>query len=178
MKPPLKSNKPDDFQTPPRALYALYPHLPKTWTIWECADGIGRLTNAFRESGYNTIGTDIVSGFNFLKDTMKEPYDCIVTNPPYSIKQEFLERCYYLEKPFALLLPLTALETPKRQYLFGKHGLELILFDKRINFEVLHLKGKGVGSWFAVGWFTWKLNIGKQISFFNWDKGEMDLFDD
>lgn len=49
MKPPLKNNGSDDFQTPKEALYPLYQFLKKNWVIWECAEGTGNLTNALRE---------------------------------------------------------------------------------------------------------------------------------
>ena len=113
--------------------------------------------------GYFTIGTDILSGHDFL--TWKpEKFDCIITNPPFSLKQQFLQRAYDLGKPFAFLLPLTTFETTKRQQLFDKYGLEVILFDKRINFETP--SGKGSSSWFATAWFTNGLKIGKQLTFY------------
>ena len=89
--------------------------------------------------------------------------DIVITNPPFSLKQKFLERAYRLGKPFAFLLPLTTFETKKRQVLFKKYGLEVIFFDKRINFKTP--SGKGSGSWFATAWFTNGLNIGSQINF-------------
>ncbi|MEM3859736.1 MAG: hypothetical protein QW478_10090, partial [Candidatus Micrarchaeaceae archaeon] len=88
-------------------------------------------------------------------------FDAIVTNPPFSLKQEFLIRCYELQKPFALLLPLTTFETKKRQDLFKKYGVEVIFFPKRINFETPD--GSGNGSWFATAWFTWGLNLGRSL---------------
>ena len=47
------------------------------------------------------------------KSPLNKPvqFDCIITNPPFSLKQEFLQRCYELGKPFALLLPLTTFES-------------------------------------------------------------------
>jgi len=59
-----------------------------------------------------------VSGNDFLVDEPAFAYDCIITNPPYSIKDRFLTRCYELKKPFALLMPLTALEGKYRQQLY------------------------------------------------------------
>ena len=76
-------------------------------------------------------------------------------------KEKFLTKAYRLGKPFAFLLPLTTFETKKRQQLFLKFGLEVIFFDKRINFEGINLKNSG--SWFSTAWFTNGLNIGKQI---------------
>ena len=141
MKPPMKQGASDDFQTPPEALYPLLPYLKKDWTIWECACGKGNLSDFLKEQGYNVIATDILTGHDFLK-WKPEKFDCIVTNPPYSLKQQFLERCYELKKPFALLLPLTTFETAKRQRLFKKYGVQVIFFDKRINFETPSGKGR------------------------------------
>ena len=162
MQPKMTNNAPDDFQTPPEALISLYPFLNKQWTIWEPAMGKGNLVTKLKNKGYQVIGTDILTGYNFLY-YVPEHFDCIITNPPYSIKQDFLERCYTLGKPFALLLPLTTFETPKRQSLFKRYGLQVIFMPKRINFETPD--GKGNGSWFAVAWFTWGLNLPKDM---NW----------
>ena len=166
MKPPLKQGNPDDFQTPPEALKPLLPYLNKDWLIWECASGKGNLIKGLNKAGFiHIIGTDILQtpDYDFLR-YKPEFFDCIITNPPFSLKQEFLARCYQLKKPFALLLPLTTFETRKRQELFEKYGIEVILFDKRINFETPNRIEKS-SSWFATAWFTNWLNIGKQLTF-------------
>ena len=165
MQPPIRTNGPDDFMTPALALEPLYPFLKKEWVLWECAAGSGNLVRAFEQKGYSVIGSDILVGHDFLTSE-PEHFDCIVTNPPYSLKQKFLERCYQLKKPFALLLPLTTFETAKRQKLFREYGLEVIFFDKRINFEVPDSASlKKTGSWFATCWITNWLNIGKAFTF-------------
>ena len=162
MKPPLRHGSPDDFQTPPEALAPLLPYLNKEWTIWECAMGKGYLVDELRRLGYKVVGTDILTGTDFITAGIEA--DCIITTPPYKYKQEFLERCYSLGKPFALLMPLTALETGKRQRLYKQHGLEMILFDKRINLETPNKIEKS-SSWFASAWYTNGLNIGTQLTF-------------
>lgn len=166
MQPPMRTGNSNDFQTPLCALKPLLPFLKKEWIIWECAKGKGNLETFLRERGWKVTGSDIISGQDFL-NWQPENFDCIITNPPYSIKQQFLQRCYELGKPFALLLPLTTFETKKRQELFKKYGLEVVFFDKRINFETP--TGKGSGSWFATAWFTNGLNIGKSLSFVELD---------
>lgn len=83
----------------------------------------------------------------------------IITNPPYSLKNEFLERCYEYDKPFALLLPLTALEGKQRNELYKEYGIELIVLDKRINF----MKNKN-NVWFNTSWFC-KGIADKQLNF-------------
>jgi len=62
------------------------------------------------------------------------------------------------------LLPLTTFETAKRQKLFKEYGLEVILFDKRVNFETPNNVANS-SSWFATAWFTHGLGVGQQLSF-------------
>lgn len=159
-QPPMKNGSPNDFQTPPEALMPLLPYLKKKWRIWECAEGKGNLTKELTKRGFDVFGSDKEKDFLKWKP---EKFDCIITNPPYSLKNEFVKRCYELRKPFALLLSLTALEGKKRQSLYKKYGIKLILFDKRINFETP--SGKGSGSWFSTAWFTWGLDLPKELNF-------------
>ena len=106
-------------------------------------------------------GSEAIDFLN-IDMTLKD-CDCIVTNPPYSKKEEFLKRCFEIGKPFALLLPLTALEGRKRGELYRKYGIELIIPNKRFNFETQ--SGKGSGAWFQTAWFCWKLNLPKELNF-------------
>ena len=161
MKLPQNVISSDDFQTPAHALDPLLPYLDKEWWIWECATGKRNLQYALTRAGYKCFGTDILTGHDFLEKNIE--CDCIITNPPYSLKNAFLNRCYRLQKPFALLLPLTTFETKKRQALFREYGVEVIFLPKRINFETP--SGQGSGSWFATAWFTWGLGIGQQLTF-------------
>lgn len=163
----MKQGGSNDFQTPPFALKPLIKYLDPSWVIWECACGTGNLVKELKRLGWKVVGSDILTGKDFLKAKPKN-FDCIITNPPYSLKQQFLERAYSLGKPFAFLLPLTTFETKKRQSLFRRHGLEVVFFDKRINFETP--SGDGSGAWFATAWFTWKLNIGKELNFVKLEK--------
>ncbi len=162
MKPPLMRGSPDEYQTPPHALEPLMPHLDSRWHIWEPACGKGNIVQVLTDGGWMVTGTDILGGVNFC-EWQPTGWDAIVTNPPYRYKQEFLERAYALGKPFAFLMPLTTLETEKRQRLFRDNGLELILMPKRVNFETP--SGNGRGAWFATAWFTWGLNIGRGMTF-------------
>jgi hypothetical protein len=168
MKPPLKQGNPDDFQTPPQALKPLLPYLKKDWFLWECASGNGNLSTELTRKGYKVIDSDILYGNDFLK-WKPENFDCIITNPPFKYKQEFLQRAYQLKKPFAFLLPLTTFETTKRQKLFKEYGLEVIFFDKRINFETPN-NVENSSSWFATAWFTNGLKIGKEMTFVEYDE--------
>ena len=161
----------DEFQTPKEAIYPLLPYLKKNWIIWECAWGGGSLAKHLEEKGFKVVakGDDFINDIYIggIKDV-----DCIITNPPYSKKEGFLQRCYELEKPFALLMPLTALEGKKRGELYKKYGIQLIIPNKRINF--ITPSGKGSGAWFQVAWFCYKLNLPKDLMFVELEKGAKD----
>ena len=146
----------DEFGTPQIAFNILKPHIPDHWVVWECAYGKGSLAKIMETQGYS-----VVTSSNFFEDN--QDCDVIITNPPYSLKEDFLERAYFLDKPFAFLMPLTALEGKKRGLLYRKYGIELLIPNKRINF--ITPSGKGSGSWFATAWFCWQLDLPKQINF-------------
>jgi len=166
MKPPtMQQGHSDDFQTPEWVLDYLMPYIPKKWTIWECACGKGNLVRGLQTREYRVIFSDILNGaiFDFLAQLPPISFDMILTNPPYTSKDRFLAQCYEFNKPFALLMPLTALEGQKRQALYREHGLELILLPRRVNFETP--SGEGAGAWFASAWFTSGLQIGHGLTF-------------
>jgi hypothetical protein len=162
---PQKQGSPDDFQTPPKAVGPLLPYLRKEWHIWECAAGKGNLVRGLQSQGYQVYGSDLVQRVDFLTSSPPAAFDCIVTNPPYSLKDEFLGRCYGYAKPFALLMPLTALEGEAKQRLYQEHGIQLIVPNQRINFETPY--GVDMGSWFTTAWFTWKLSLPRDLIFFD-----------
>ena len=67
--------------------------------------------------------------------------DLMISNPPFSLQNEIIERSFRLVdlgkiKSFALLLPLSTLETPTRANLYEKwiDKLSIIIFKKRIKF--------------------------------------------
>jgi hypothetical protein len=109
--------------------------LPHEWTYWECASGTGNIVNVLRQADYRIFGSDITTGTDFLSDPAPEPFDAIITNPPFSAKTAFLERAYALGKPFAFLLPLSALETRTRQALFRTYGVRVLFVPKRVRYE-------------------------------------------
>lgn len=157
----MSKNGSDDLQTPDWPLTHLVWYLtyleeelgfrPK---IWEPACGEGNIVNFFRSGQdfepYTVMDTDIKSGSDFLSSRCDDA-DVIITNPPFSIKDKFLARCYELNKPFALLLPTTALAGKKRKemYVANPHTKFLIL-PKRVDFEINGVyKNK---PWFSCMW--------------------------
>ena len=146
----IKKDKYDDIYTPSYAIKPLLKYIPKGITIWECCDfGKSEISRLLKEHECKVISSDKDDNF-FLY--LPDNFDMIITNPPYSLKDEFLERCYKLGKPFCLLLPVTALEGKRRGKLFRENGIELLVFDKRINFI-----DQKKNCWFNTSWFCWKV---------------------
>lgn len=156
----------DACQTPAYAVDPLLPYLTRIAAIWEPAAGEGLLCEALYDSGFkDVIASDILTGQNFFDYLPEKQWDAIVTNPPFSLKFKWLERCYELGKPFALLLPVETLGTKTAQEMFREHGVEIILMDKRVNFKMPNKGWDGGGAQFPVAWFTWGLDIGQQMTF-------------
>jgi hypothetical protein len=147
--------------TPEEAIHLLLPYLKKTDRIWDCAYGSGRLAEHLQKFGFEVVGQQDI---NFLGNPTfwSCTWDVIVTNPPYSFKDEFLERAFELKHPFAFLLPLTTLEGIKRGKMFREHHIQMIIPDHRINFEIPSGKKS---SWFATAWFCYGFNLPKDLMF-------------
>lgn len=164
-----KFDKPDECYTPEEAIIPLLPFLKEESLIWDCAFGSGRLAKHFNKHGFNVIG---YPNYDFLQEDSEKlgVFDIIITNPPYSLKDKFLEKAFKLEKPFAFLLPLTTLEGIKRGKMFKDSGIQIIIPNRRINFEIPSGKKS---SWFATAWFCWKFNLPKDLMFVELNKGEV-----
>ena len=153
--------KGDELYTPINAVIPLIKYIPKDFVIWECAEKeneCGNITKAFRDENYKVITTSIHNNCDFLSCDIPKDVSCIVTNPPYSLKNEFLERCYETKLPFALLLPIQAIDTKRRFELYSKHGVDLIILDKRVSYI-----GSNGSPPFASAWFTHELLTDKLV---------------
>lgn len=145
----MRNGANDEYYTPEEAVKPLLEYINPRWTVWEPTDrGESTITKMLKARGNKVITTHINQGVNFLTHEPEFDYDCIITNPPYSLKTEFLTRAYEMDKPFAFLLPITSLEGKVRGKLFKEHGVEVLVLNKRINF-LKHKKG----AWFNVSWF-------------------------
>jgi len=164
--PPKAAGRSDIFQTKDAdlAVSCIAPYIPKDWTIWECAAGQGRLVSEFQRRGFSVTASDIDTGFDFL-DALNTPPKChmLCTNPPYRVKDAWLKRCYQIGKPFALLMPITALGEQERVRMYRENGIQLVMPPRRIEF--ITPNGTEGGGWFYSAWFCHGLDLPSQISF-------------
>lgn len=81
--------------------------------VCDPACGEKAITKILENRFYCVIANDIKFGQNFLIDTNR--YKNIITNPPFSLANEFIEKCYQVcTNKFALLMPLVYLHGQKR----------------------------------------------------------------
>lgn len=158
----IKHEKYDEFYTPDEAIYPILKYLDKDKIYWECTDfGESNITKILKENGYKVIGTN-KQELDFLKDKPNFEFDVIITNPPYSLKDNFIKKCYEYNKPFLLLLlllPITALEGKVRNKLYKEKGIEIIVLNKRINFMKSKKNVYFNTSWFCNGICDKQLNF-------------------
>lgn len=126
-------HKADFYPTPSDCTVALMQFLELSkWTkIWEPACGDGAISKVLAEMGYPVISTDIEDhGFgqqrcNFLKADI--PAGFIITNPPFSLAEQFIRHSYDLNIPFAFLLKAQFWNAAKRKELFRECTPHFIL---------------------------------------------------
>lgn len=128
----------DEFYTPVYAITPLLRHLPPPYpdrqvSIWCPFDTEESLfVRLFRLFGYRVTATHISTGQDFFT-TEPPPCDYIISNPPYSLKGEVLERLFDLNKPFAMLVGVVGLfESQHRFEMFRDHDFEIMYFNRRV----------------------------------------------
>lgn len=123
----------DLVYTPEYAVRPLLKYIDKNMRIWCPFDEEdSSFVKVFKENGYNVFYSHINLGQDFFNYEPQESYDIIISNPPFSVKDKVLKRLYILNKPYAMLLPIPALQGQKR-FPYIK-DCEALIFDKRINY--------------------------------------------
>ena len=124
----------DEVYTPDYAIKPILKYInDKKYTIWCPFDTEeSEYVHLLRVAGHTVIVSHIDTGKNFFYYEPKEDYDYIISNPPFSIKDDILKRLYELNKPYAMLMPLPTLQGIKR-FPYIK-DCQILIFDRRINF--------------------------------------------
>lgn len=149
-----RTPKGDECYTPFYAVIPILEFIPRDKVIWCPFDEYwSAYVQLLEEQGYKVVRSSLKDGQDFFSYEPKE-WDIILSNPPFSKKDEVLQRCYDLGKPFALLLPIQTLQSKKRFNYFYHYGLELLTFDQRIGFHINNNFEKPVrGNHFASAYF-------------------------
>lgn len=163
----------DEMYTPFYAVTPLVKYLKYSGykTIWCPFDEEwSAYVQMFREEGFNVIRSSLSDGKDFFQHEPNEPYDVIVSNPPFSKKDKVLRRLDELGKPFAILLPLNSLQGKSRFEIFKK-GIQVLVFDQRIGFHTPKSMTAPVeGSPFASAYFCRGVLLGRDLIIEKLDK--------
>lgn len=171
----------DEMYTPFYAVAPLVKYLKYSGykTIWCPFDEEwSAYVQTFREEGFNVIRSSLSEGKDFFQYEPNEPYDVIVSNPPFSKKDEVLRRLDKLGKPFAVLLPLNSLQGKSRFEIFKK-GIQVLVFDQRIGFHTpKNMVTPIEGSPFASAYFCRNFLFGRDLIVERLDKYDRPLIEE
>lgn len=144
-------------------------NLDKKTPIWECSAGENHLANVFKEHGYIVRTSDLVKRLDtteqvdFLSDEITEWNGNIITNPPYKLAVNFIEKAMDIihdGNKYIMFLKLQFMEGKARKKLFEKYppktiwvSSSRIMCAKNGNFEEMK---EGGGSAIAYAWYVFE----------------------
>ena len=125
----------DEFYTPLYAIEPIVKYLNKSMKVWCPFDTLDSLfVKHLNSIGYEVINSHIEYGVDFLSCGVPE-CDVIVSNPPYSLKNEVFERLFDIGKPFAMLVGVVGLfESQKRFEMFRDNEFEIMYLNRRVSY--------------------------------------------
>jgi hypothetical protein len=90
----------DEYNTPEWVIEALLPHIPLQGAkILEPACGEGNIVRVLADAGYHIHASDLIDGENFLDSDTNHGAHGIITNPPYTDVDEFVQHAIKLMMP-------------------------------------------------------------------------------
>ena len=174
----------DFYATPPEAVKYLLNVEKFDTNIWECASGQNHIADVLKEYGYNVRTSDLVKRtptteqMDFLSCQEKKWNGDVITNPPFTLAKEFVEKSLSLVgdgKKVAMFLRLQFLDSLERYELFKNCPPKRVhVFSRRVRCAkngdfALYPKNGGVQS---DAWFIWEKGFqGKpEIDWINHDE--------
>jgi hypothetical protein len=184
MRHALKERGDDFYETPLEAVRALIAievgNMPTG--LWEPACGAGAIVTPLRAAGYIVHASDLVargcpdseSRVDFLLPVGVPVHaHGIVTNPPFKLATQFVEKAVGLVPYVAILARLSFLEGSKRKTWFEASSLSRVhISSKRL--PMMHRdgwKGDRTSSSIAFAWFIWDKRTRQEhpeIHWFDW----------
>lgn len=128
-------NKNDELYTPKKLVDIIIPYIPKDKVIWCPFDTeSSEYVFALKELGVNVEYSHISLGQDFFKYEPKK-WDIAISNPPFSLKKKVFERLFILQKPFAMLMNIMAINYQEIGNLFYENPIQMLIPDKKVSFD-------------------------------------------
>ena len=140
-----KFNKNDEYYTPAYAVYPIAKYLKEGSTIWCPFDTIeSEFVQVLTDLGFKVEYGHIETGEDFFK--VNPPFcDYIISNPPYSLKQEVFKRLIEIGKPYAMLINFQGIFDHKERFeMFKNNRTEMLWLSPRVNYIKLDDSKSGV----------------------------------
>lgn len=167
----------DFYATPFNATKAILDKVTLHGSILEPAAGQGHISKVIKEYYPNCeiISTDLIKrqdkfdcniqgGIDFLICDYGRTFDTVISNPPFSLAKEFVERALTLATDKVIMFAkIQFLEGLQRKEFFEKNPPSTVyVFSKRVNplrnGEELDERGKPWSSTMCFAWFVWDKN--------------------
>lgn len=151
--------KNDECYTPAYGVEPIVEFVKPEWVIWCPFDTEESQFVKILSKTNKVIHSHISNKEDFFLYEPKEHWDVIISNPPFTNKREIFERALSFNKPFALIMSNTWLNDSAPKQLFMQKDLQLLMFDKRMEFD------NGVASnkiTFSSSYYCWNF-LPKQI---------------
>lgn len=158
----------DECYTKAYAVIPILKYIPKNWVVWCPFDTKESNFVKIISRTHKVMHSHITGGQDFFTYEPKEHWDCIVSNPPFTNKRKIFERALSFGKPFALIMSNTWLNDSAPKQLFKDKDLQLLMFDKCMEFDNIN-SNKGIT--FSSSYFCYKF-LPKQIIMENLNKNE------
>jgi len=150
----------DECYTPDYGVRPILKYIPPDAVIW-CPFDKPDSQFVVQISKTNKVThSHIDDGLDFYKYEPKH-WDIIISNPPFTGKRQIFERAISFGKPFALIMSNTWLNDSAPKQLFKDKDLELLMFDKRMRFELKNGESNNKIT-FSSSYYCWNF-LPKQI---------------
>ena len=126
----------DENNTPRYGVLPILKYIPNNAIVWcpfdkEESHFVGEIRRTNK-----VVFSHLEEGKDFFKYEPKR-WDIIISNPPFTNKRKIFERALSFDKPFALLMSNTWLNDSAPKQLFRDKGLQLLMFEQRMQFNGL-----------------------------------------
>lgn len=125
--------KSDEWYTPVEAVHAIESFVKPFYKVWCPFDTEDSQFVKILGGTHQVIYSHIKTGQDFFET--KIDCDVIVSNPPFSKRNEVYERLFELGKPFAMVGNMAGIFDSKNRYdMFQRNEFELLVMYPRVKF--------------------------------------------
>lgn len=155
-----RGNKSDYYITPWQCVQALIDKtdIPKDSIILDPCAGTGVIGKVLKRNGYcNILEEDIIEGNDFLQREEESVFDYIIANPPYSIKNAFIDKAIKIAHNVIMILPANVINYNEFQekYLDIPNYMGRLLMRPKFFMEEEEREIPKLGGVSSYAWFWW-----------------------